>query len=171
MSRGFVKEGDQEEPPFIPPRSSLPPGVTNYVTPGGMKALEKERRELEKQRSEMTAENDTEHRRVAAIIDGKHRQLMDRINSARVIRPDEQAEDEVRFGALVRFQDAKGSEPVEFQIVGVDEADVKEKKIAFVSPIAKALTGKKKGEMARLQTEEETREFKILNITYPDPRA
>ena len=44
MSRGFVKEEDQEEAPFIPPRAALPAGVTNYVTPLGLKALQREKR-------------------------------------------------------------------------------------------------------------------------------
>ena len=46
MSRGFVKEEDQEEAPFIPPRAALPPGVTNYVTPQGYQELIKEREDL-----------------------------------------------------------------------------------------------------------------------------
>ena len=46
MSRGFVKEDDQEEAPFIPPRASLPAGVTNYVTARGMQLLLEERTQL-----------------------------------------------------------------------------------------------------------------------------
>lgn len=45
MSRGFVKEGDQEETPIIPPRAALPAGATNYVTPTGMELLQAERKE------------------------------------------------------------------------------------------------------------------------------
>jgi len=36
MSRGFVREDDQEEAPFIAPRAALPAGAVNYVTPRGM---------------------------------------------------------------------------------------------------------------------------------------
>ena len=43
MSRGFVKEDDQEEAPLIPPRAPLPDGVANYVTPRGMRLLLEER--------------------------------------------------------------------------------------------------------------------------------
>jgi len=39
MSRGFVKEDDQEEIPIVPPRADLPEGVTNYVTQVGMNEL------------------------------------------------------------------------------------------------------------------------------------
>lgn len=39
MSRGFIKEDDQEEVPMVPPRAFLPAGVPNFVTPFGMKQL------------------------------------------------------------------------------------------------------------------------------------
>lgn len=47
MSRGFVKEEDQEEAPIIPPRAALPNGVTNYVTPKGYQDLLDELKALE----------------------------------------------------------------------------------------------------------------------------
>ena len=39
MSRGFIKEGDQEEIPMVPPRAYLPEGMPNYVTKEGLDAL------------------------------------------------------------------------------------------------------------------------------------
>ena len=46
MSRGFVKEDDQEEVPMVPPRAHLPLGVTNYVTRAGMDELLAEQQAL-----------------------------------------------------------------------------------------------------------------------------
>ena len=46
MSRGFIKEGDQEEIPMVPPRAYLPEGVPNYVTKEGLAALNEELRGL-----------------------------------------------------------------------------------------------------------------------------
>lgn len=46
MSRGFVKEGDQEEVPIVIPRANLPDGVTNYVTPNGFEELKQEHKSL-----------------------------------------------------------------------------------------------------------------------------
>ena len=46
MSRGFVKEEDQEEIPMVPPRADLPEGVTNYVTRAGMNELLEEKQAL-----------------------------------------------------------------------------------------------------------------------------
>jgi transcription elongation factor GreB len=48
MSRGFVKEDDQEEAPIIPPRAALPNGVTNYVTPNGLQELKTELKHWQK---------------------------------------------------------------------------------------------------------------------------
>ncbi|MFZ0490641.1 MAG: GreA/GreB family elongation factor [Salegentibacter sp.] len=165
MSRGFVKEEDQEEAPIIPPRAALPAGVTNYVTPGGMEELLAERKELEKERAGLEIIDETERRRAQAVIDGKMSLLNERINSARVLKPEDQPQDEVRFGATVHLKDAKGKFQ-EFAIVGVDEADVKKQKIAFVAPIARAVTGKKEGETTEYQLGSETRNLEILKITY-----
>ncbi len=166
MSRGFVKEGDQEEPIFIPPRAALPEHEANYVTPKGLNLLEEERRKLEEERVNLTADNDAELRRETAILDGKMRLLVERINSARVIEPGEQPKDEVRFGARVTFlQDGKKPQKV-FQIVGVDEADVKNRKVAFVAPIARALTGARQGEVVDFLLGGEIRKLEILDIRY-----
>ncbi|TDN85904.1 transcription elongation factor GreB [Salegentibacter sp. 24] len=164
MSRGFVKEDDQEEAPMIPPRAALPAGETNYVTPMGLKELKEEEEELIKERADLDKENDTERRRSQAVIDGNLKLLRDRINTARILNPKDQPTDEVRFGALVELKQDGNIQ--KFQIVGVDEADVKKQKIAFVAPIAKAVTGKKLGEKVDFKLGEETRKLEILKISY-----
>ncbi|WP_373058344.1 GreA/GreB family elongation factor [Zunongwangia sp. H14] len=166
MSRGFVKEEDQEEAPIIPPRAALPAGATNYVTPAGMKQLMDEKRGLEQSRASLEIEDETERRRAQAVIDGTMKLLNERINSARILKPSEQAQDEVRFGAEVEYLDLDKNQQQRFQIVGVDEANVKNRKIAFVAPIARALTGKKAGETAEFKLGPEVRKLKIQKITY-----
>ncbi len=166
MSRGFVKEGDQEEPPIIPPRAALPAGAINYVTPTGMGELKKEREKLEYERAHIEAENETEKRRTQALIDGKINLLQERLNTARLLKPEDQPEDEVRFGAKVELENTSTGEKQKFQIVGVDEADIKKKKIAFVAPVAKAITGKKVGEIVEFNLGPEKRNLRILNISY-----
>ena len=166
MSRGFVKEEDQEEAPFIPPRASLPAGVTNYVTPEGLEQLVNEKKGLEEERKNLTAENDVEKRRSLAVMNGTINLLQDRIGSARILNPTEQPKDEVRFGATVCLENINTNSQQKFQIVGVDEANVKIKKIAFVAPIARAVTGRKKGEIVDFQLGEEIRKLKIKEISY-----
>lgn len=90
--------------------------------------------------------------------------MRERISTARLLKPEDQPADEVRFGALVEL--LQNGNKQEFQIVGVDEANVKKQKIAFVAPIAKAVTGKRVGDKVDFKLGEETRKLEILKITY-----
>ena len=165
MSRGFVKEDDQEETPIIPPRAALPPGATNYVTPAGLELLKAEKEELTEQIASLTETDERERRRALAVLNGKLNLLQERLTSARLLDSVENT-DEVRFGATVTYEiDSRGKHAI--QIVGVDEADIKKQKIAFTAPIAKALIGKKTGEGAELKLGgAEVRMLKVLAITY-----
>src|SRR5690606_29174788 len=92
MSRGFVKEDDQEEAPFIPPRAPLPQGAINYVTPRGLQQLQQEKQKLENDRRDVIEKaagrsNDSDRRRELAVINGQLDQLNERIASAQVVPP------------------------------------------------------------------------------------
>lgn len=166
MSRGFVREGDQEEIPFIPPRAPLPPGTINYVTPQGYRELLEEKEDLEEEWRSRPETDEGELRRARMFIDGKLELLNERIASARVIDLSEQPKDEVRFGAVVEFHNGKAKQS--FQIVGADEADVRKNKIAFSSPLARALLGAKVGESPVFKLGDESLNLKVLSISYPD---
>lgn len=165
MSRAFVKEDDQEEAPFIPPRAPLPEGETNYVTPDGKEALLNEKSALKKAKSEIKSiEKEQDRRRNMATINGKLKLLEERINSARILDPIDQPKDEIRFGAKVKFK--MNGRTQTFQIVGVDEADVKKEKIAFTAPIAKALISMQKGESSDFQLGKEKRSIEVIEFQY-----
>jgi|SRR5690606_668106 len=166
MSRGFVREGDQEEMPIIPPRAALPPNVPNYVTPVGLQLLNDELKQLEIEKSSISGKSDTEKRITSAIITAKMNQLIERINTARVIDPQEQPIDEVRFGAKVTFRNLNNGQIQTFQIVGVDEADVAKGKISFLAPIAVTLTGCKLQNEVDFNLGGEKRRLKIIKISY-----
>lgn len=169
MSRGFVKEEDQEEAPVIPPRAELPAGVTNYVTPLGYDLLLQEKKTLEKEQKNLPQENETERRRASMVIDGKLQLLVERIRSARILSLAKQPQNEVRFGAVVKFK--KGNRNLSFQLVGVDEADVKQQKIAFTAPLAKTLLGAQVGETVIFKLGKENQKLRILEISYPTKDA
>ncbi len=166
MSRGFVKEDDQEETPIIPPRAALADDIINYVTPHGMTLLLKEKEMIEEERSNLKIQDEQQRRRDLAMINGRLALLQERISSARVLKPEEQAQDEVRFGASVII--VMNGRQQTFQIVGVDEADVKQQKIAFVAPIAKVITGGKVGDLIDFQLGSELRKIEIMSIVYKD---
>lgn len=153
MSRGFVKEDDQEEAPFIPPRAALPAGVANHVTPRGLELLHAERAALEAERANVTG-SDQDQRRARAEIDGRLALLNERIATARVVEPPPGRAKAVRFGSTVTFTYVDGpmaGSTHRFTLVGVDEADVKQGLIAFTAPIARALMGLRKGRTTTFQ--------------------
>jgi transcription elongation factor GreB len=149
MSRGFVKEDDQEEPVFIPPRAPLPEGFENLVTPRGLKLLNAERAELESARTAVALPEGPARRREIAEINGRLALLEQRIASARLVEANAQPDGQVRFGSTVTFRiltgPQQGAERA-FSLVGVDEAKVAEGRIAYTAPIARSLLGHKAGD-------------------------
>ncbi|MFT2008080.1 GreA/GreB family elongation factor [Pontibacter sp. 13R65] len=171
MSRAFVKEDDAGEPPLIPPRAALPAGTPNYVTPRGIALLREELAALEAQRTQVEANHEDEANRTRelSILNGKRSALNARIASAKVIEPQEQQADEVRFGATVTLKTLKGGKIGTirtFTIVGVDEASIAEGRIAFVAPIAQAVTGTKKGQHILLRLGRNEEEVEVTSISY-----
>ena len=166
MSRGFVKESDQEELPIVPPRADLPIGVINYVTQNGYDELILERDKLIEERENLEITDENEKRIAVNFIHAKLQLLLDRIATAKIIDLSEQPENEIRFGASVSFKIDSDSKLQTYQIVGVDEANIAKRKIAFNSPIAKILIDKKVGDTAILQLEKTQRKFEIVAIKY-----
>ena len=142
MSRGFIKEGDQEEIPMVPPRAYLPEGVPNYVTKEGLDALKEELKSLETERVKAG-----DNYIMVNFIDATIKLLVSLINSAVEVDLSKVSKDTVSFGAWVRYNGRV------VRIVGVDEADVNKGLVSFVSPIAKALIGKKAGDVINLGKE------------------
>ncbi len=166
MSRGFVKEGDQEEIPILTPRAYLPDGLTNYVTQVGMDELLDEKQRLINEIENLDTKDENERRIASNHINAKLKLLNERILSAKIIDLDKQSPDEVWFGATITLKIDNETKLQKYQIVGVDEADVSKGKISFISPIAKILTSKKVGEKAKLKLANEVRIFEIIEIAY-----
>lgn len=168
MSRGFVKEDDQEEVPMVPKRAYLPQGVPNFVTPVGMEQLIAERQELLNERDNVnrSAENENEKRIALNYVNAKIQLLDNRIAEARIVNPNEQPESEVRFSATVNLKVTATAQTHTFQIVGVDEADISKGKISFISPMARLLINKKNGDKILLKREGQDTAFEITGISY-----
>ena len=143
MSRAFINEDQQVDTPFVPPRADLPNGVTNYVTPAGLDALLKEKESLQERLKELN-EGD-EHGKLTAIkiIHIQLQRLENRIITANVVEHTNHDNKEIRFGSTVLLQIGRSKKTRKLQIVGVDEANLKEGKIAFISPLAQELMNKK----------------------------
>jgi len=90
-----------------------------------------------------------------------------KLASAQVIDPKLlDADGRCVFGATVDIEDQESGETVTYQIVGDDEADIKENKISIGSPIARALIGKNAGDVAEVQAPGGVKHYEILEVRY-----
>ncbi|MFO7575726.1 MAG: GreA/GreB family elongation factor [Bacteroidales bacterium] len=166
MSRGFVKEDDQEENPIVPPRAYLPEGVANFVTPNGINQLLAEKQMLINEKNNLTNASENEKRIASNYINAKLQLLENRIAEAKIVNLNEQPQNEVRFGATITFITESSKNIQTFQIVGVDETDISKGKVSFLSPIAKVLLNKKVGDKFILKQAGKNNVFEIINISY-----
>ena len=102
-----------------------------------------------------------------AFIEGKIAELEGKLSSAQIIDPTTlDADGRVVFGATVKLDDMESGKEVQYQIVGVDEADLKESKVSITSPIARALIGRFAGDVVEVQAPSGVREYEILEVLY-----
>jgi transcription elongation factor GreB len=166
MSRGFVKEDDQEEIPLVPQRAYLPEGVTNFVTPFGMNQLLAEKQMLVNEKNNLNNASENEKRIALNYINAKLQLLNNRIVEAKIVNLKDQPQNEIRFGAMITLKIEASKNIQTFQIVGVDEADISKGKVSFISPIAKVLINKKIGDKVILKQAQKDIVFEIINISY-----
>lgn len=101
------------------------------------------------------------------FIEGRIAEVEAKLAMAQVIDPATlDAGDRVVFGATVELEDLESGETVTYQIVGDDEAGIKEGKISISSPIARALIGKSTGDTAEVKAPGGVRGYEILDVQY-----
>lgn len=101
------------------------------------------------------------------FIEGRIAEIEGKLSAAQVIDPSElDAEGKVVFGATVELEDEDSGERVTYQIVGEDEADLKQGLINVSSPIARALIGKEEGDVAEVQAPGGVRHWEIVAVRY-----
>lgn len=101
------------------------------------------------------------------FIEGRIAELESKLSNAQIINPAQlDADGACVFGATVDLKDLDSDATVTYQIVGDDEADIKDSKISISSPIARALIGKYPGDIAEVQAPGGIREYEILDVRY-----
>ncbi|MEE8188346.1 MAG: transcription elongation factor GreA [Kiloniellales bacterium] len=151
------------------------------MTVTGLESLQEELRELKnKARPEVIraiaqarehgdlSENAEYHaaRDRQSFIEGRVGELEDKIARAEVIDVSKLSGKTIKFGATVTLIDEDTEEKLIYQIVGQDEADVKNGRIAITSPLARALIGKKKGESVEVNTPKGEKMYEILRVKF-----
>ena len=101
------------------------------------------------------------------FIEGRIKDLEAKLSHAQIIDVTSlDAGGKVVFGATVDLLELDNDQEFTYQIVGEDEADIKQGLISVSSPIARALIGKSAGDDVFLQTPNGPREFEILEVRY-----
>ncbi len=101
------------------------------------------------------------------FIEGRIQEVEGKLSNAQIIDPKLlDADGRCVFGATVELEDQDSGDGVTYQIVGEDEADIKNGKISVNSPVARALIGKYAGDIAQVQAPGGIREYEIIDVRY-----
>jgi transcription elongation factor GreB len=186
MNKAFTKESDNDDDDRDDDaeEAAQPAGVRNYITPSGLQRLRDELRFLlTRERPAVTqvvawaagngdrSENaDYQYgKRRLREIDRRIRFLTKRIDAAEVVDPEAarsgRAATHVFFGATVRYANAAGSERV-VRIVGLDEIDLDNNHVSWMSPLARALMKSGPGDSVVLHAPGSTEQLEILEVRY-----
>src|SRR6266545_2404546 len=184
MSKAFTREENAQDDDELDLTSPLPEGARNYMTAGGFTRLSAELDQLvKKERPELVATvawaagngDRSENgdyiygKKRLREIDRRIRFLLKRLDAAEVVDPaasrDDDAADQVYFGATVTVTNARGEERT-ISIVGVDEIDTTRGYVSWVSPIARALLKAREGDAVLLRTPAGVEELEVVDVTY-----
>jgi len=187
MSKAFVKEDSDAElngsdsiNDNRPQGLVLPQGQKNYMTPQGAEKLRLELHQLLRQERPKVVEtvawaasngDRSENgdyiygKRRLREIDRRIRFLTKRLDIVEIIDPTKQKSNRVLFGATVTVLDEDENKK-KYHIVGIDETDVQNGKISWISPVGKALLQTQVGDAITIRTPKGEREFEILKIEY-----
>jgi transcription elongation factor GreA len=101
------------------------------------------------------------------FIEGRIQEIEGKLSIAQVIDPSAvDGHGKVVFGATVDLEEESSGDAVRYQIVGEDEADLKQGLINVSSPIARALIGKEEGDTAEVQAPGGIKRYEIVSVQY-----
>ena len=114
--------------------------------------------------SENSEYEDAKHRQ--GLIEGRIREVEDKLSNAEVIHPEKLKSDKVMFGATVSVEDIDTGEKATYTILGAEEVDSKRGRISVESPMGKALLGKMMGDEVSFIAPKGRRTVEITEIRY-----
>lgn len=153
----------------------------NYITAEGFASLERELDHLQRvERRKVTAEvsaaaalgdrsENAEYiygKKRLREIDRRIRFLSKRLDELTVVDQAPPDRNRVYFGATVSLDPGGGEDPLEYRVVGVDEANASQGSISLESPLGRVLLGKVCGDQVRFSSPRGERELEILSIRY-----
>ncbi|MCE2950855.1 MAG: transcription elongation factor GreA [Alphaproteobacteria bacterium] len=100
------------------------------------------------------------------FIEGRISELESKVSYAEVIDPKQLSGKVVRFAATVTLLDDETDVETTYQIVGIDEADIKQARLSFSAPLARSLIGKTESDTVTVHTPNGERSYTILKVEY-----
>jgi transcription elongation factor GreA len=101
------------------------------------------------------------------FIEARIREIESKLSHAQIIDVSKvDARGRVVFGSTVLLHDHDSDAEITYQIVGEDEADIREGRVSFTSPVARALIGRRQGEDVTVRTPAGERDYEILEVRY-----
>lgn len=100
------------------------------------------------------------------FIEGRIKEIEDKLARALVVDPREIRTDKIVFGATIKLKDLDSDEIKNYSIVGTDEADIKAGMISIESPVARQLLNKKEGDSVTVRVPKGDVEYEILSVKY-----
>jgi transcription elongation factor GreA len=102
-----------------------------------------------------------------SFVEGRIAELEGKLGAAQIIDPTAiEADGRIVFASTVDLEDLETGEKVTYQIVGTDEADLKQRKVSITSPIARAMIGKYAGDVVAVEAPSGVREYEVLEVKY-----
>src|SRR5262252_2518005 len=101
-----------------------------------------------------------------SFIEGRIKEIEDKLARAEVIDPSKLAGDRVAFGATVKLSNVDTGEEVTYRILGADESDLAKGSISISSPLARSLIGKQIGDEVKMRMPGGERTYEVLDITF-----
>lgn len=101
-----------------------------------------------------------------SFIEGRIQEINGKLARAQIIDPSSIKSDKVVFGATVILADQENQKQIQYKIVGVDEADIKNGKIGITSPIARALIGKSSGDEVVVHAPKGQVHYEVIKVYY-----
>jgi transcription elongation GreA/GreB family factor len=166
MSRAFVKDDNEDRPSEELPERPVS-DAPNYVTAEGLRLLRERVEQLAREHARLREAAEAFDKPRLAVNERDLRYFQSRLDSAVVVDIASEPRGEVHFGATVKTEDEAGNIS-SFTIVGEDEADVRNNKISWLAPLAKALLGSKVGDTVTWTRPAGSTTLEVLEISYPD---
>jgi len=185
MNKAFTREDDAppDDEDYLEAGPALPVGSRNYMTPGGFARLKAEldtlvgteRPSLVATVAWAASNGDRSEngdylygKKRLREIDRRIRFLVKRLDAAEVVDPEARARDgidQVYFGATVDYATREGDRHT-ISIVGIDETDTARGYVSWISPVARALTKAREGDVVPLRTPAGSDELEVLGVRY-----